>query len=440
MDSKEHTLRVLMFPWLAHGHISPYLELAKKLSKRNLYIYLCSTPINLSSVEKHLDEKMFPSIQLVELHLPSLPNLPPHYHTTKSLPPHLMSTLMEAFDMAEPSFSDLLRVLKPDLLVYDYIQPWAPIAASHQNIPAVQFLTNSASFISYSLHMITNQNEHYPFPSVVLHEHEYRQLVKMFNKERDLSSCSNIILIKTFLEIEAKYMGYLALLSGNELVPVGPLVQEPTVDDDESGLNILKWLNEKDQSSVVFVSFGTEYFMSKEEIQEIAYGLELSKLNFIWVIRFPEGENVGVEEVLPQGFFERVKERGMVLKDWASQAKILTHSSVGRFVSHCGWSSVMEGLYNGVPVIAMPMHIDQPINARLVVELGAGIEIEKQDEKFVREELAKVVNEVVIEKKGEVIRKKAKELSEMMRRKGEEEINVVVEKFVQICSKSKNQV
>ncbi|PIA39199.1 hypothetical protein AQUCO_02700408v1 [Aquilegia coerulea] len=445
MDTKEYRLRILMFPWLAHGHISPYLELAKKLSKRNFYIYFCSTPINLSSVRKQLDEKVVSSIQLVELLLPSLPSLPPHYHTTKSLPSQLMSTLKKAFDMAEPSFSNLLGVLKPDLLIYDYIQPWAPVAASRENIPAIHFLTNGAASVSYFYDMSKRQSviDEFPFPSIYLHEYEYDKIMEMFNSDSNtqrffecFGTSSYIILIKTCREIEAKYLSYFSLQVGKEFVPVGTLIQEAATTDDENESSFITWLNEKNQHSVVFVSFGSEYFLSKEEIQEIAYGLELSEVNFIWVIRFPEEVKTEVDEVLPQGFLDRVGNRGMVIKDWAPQVKILAHSNVGGFVSHCGWSSVMEGIHYGVPIIAMPMHLDQPTNARLVVELGVGKEVKRENAKFVRREVAKVINEVIVEKKGEEVRRKAKELSEIMKKKGEEEIDMVAEKLVQICQMS----
>ncbi|KAM3282824.1 hypothetical protein P3S67_026469 [Capsicum chacoense] len=83
MEAKKKTISVLMFPWLAHGHTSPYLELVKKLANRNFHIYICSTPANLKySIKKRDIEKYSQSIELVELHIPSLPNLPPHYHTT----------------------------------------------------------------------------------------------------------------------------------------------------------------------------------------------------------------------------------------------------------------------------------------------------------------------------------------------------------------------
>lgn len=36
----------------------------------------------------------------------------------------------------------------------------------------------------------------------------------------------------------------------------------------------------------VFLSFGSECFLSKEEMEEMARGLELSCVNFIWVVRY----------------------------------------------------------------------------------------------------------------------------------------------------------
>ncbi|GMP22370.1 hypothetical protein CsSME_00000424 [Camellia sinensis var. sinensis] len=76
MDSKQSKMNILMLPFLAHGHITPFLELAKKLSHKNFHIYFCSTPINLKSIKKRITEKYSLSIELVEIHLPSLPELP----------------------------------------------------------------------------------------------------------------------------------------------------------------------------------------------------------------------------------------------------------------------------------------------------------------------------------------------------------------------------
>ncbi|KAI5344051.1 hypothetical protein L3X38_011928 [Prunus dulcis] len=420
--SERRTLTILMLPWLAHGHISPFLELAKKLtSKRNFHIFICSTPVNLTSIKPKLSPKYSHCIEFVELHLPhdDLPELPPQYHTTNGLPPHLMSTLKRAFDMSSNNFSTILTALKPDLLIYDFLQPWAPSLASLQNIPSVEFITTSAALTSFSVHHLRNPSDKFPFPSIYLRDYEAKEFNNLLEsssngiKDGDrVLQCSDlssgIILVKTSREIEAKYVDYLSGLMGKKIVPVGPLVQEPMDLKVDEETWIMKWLNKRERSSVVYVCFGSEYFLSREQIEELAHGLELSKVSFIWVIRFPKEEKGNrVEEVLPEGFLERVGEKGVIVEGWAPQAKILNHSSVGGFVSHCGWSSVLESIKFGVPIIAMPMHLDQPINSRLVEEVGVGVEVKRTAEgSLERKEVAKE----------------------------DEEINGVVEEFMQLCT------
>lgn len=52
----------------------------------------------------------------------------------------------------------------------------------------------------------------------------------------------------------------------------------------------------------------------------------------------------------------------------------------------------------GVPFIAMPMQFDRPWNARLIGELGVGMEVKiEKNGRLEREMLAKVIREVVVE-------------------------------------------
>lgn len=447
MNSRRQSrIKVLVLPWLAHGHISPFLELSKQLVKQKFYIYFCSSPVNLSRIKGKLTGNYSHSIQLVELHLPSLPELPPHYHTTNGLPPHLMPTLKMALDMASPSFTNILKTLSPDLLIYDFIQPWAPAAAASLGIPSVQFLSNGAAATAFMIHFVKKPGNEFPFPEIYLRDYEIsgfnRFLESSANARKDkekarqcLEQSSNVILIRSFKEIEERFIDFLSNLNAETVVPVGPLLQDQ-IDEEDAETEMVEWLSKKDPASSVFVSFGSEYFLSKEELEEVAYGLELSKVNFIWVVRFPMGDKMRVEEALPEGFLSRVGDKGMVVEGWAPQKKILRHSSIGGFVSHCGWGSVMESMNFGVPIVAMPMHLDQPFNAKLVEAHGVGIEVKRDENgKLQREEIAKVIKEVVVKKCGEIVRQKAREFSENMSKKGDEEIVGVVEKLVQLCGK-----
>ncbi|XP_057475772.1 beta-D-glucosyl crocetin beta-1,6-glucosyltransferase-like [Actinidia eriantha] len=440
---RDTSIRVLMLPWLAHGHISPFLELAKSLSNRNFQIYLCSTPINLISIKQTLTQKTSTSIKLVEIPLPMLPDLPPHHHTTNGLPPHLMPTLKRAFDMSQPSFSNILDTIKPDLVIYDFLQPWAPQEALSRNIPSVLFLSTGAATTSFLNHHCHNQALEFPFPTIYIKDYEKKKIDHLLKStasdlndtdrvQKCIEQSSGIVLIKSSRAIEGKYIDYTSVLIDKKMIPVGPLVHKPIVDDEKN--EIFQWLDKKEWNSTILATFGSEYFLSREEIEELAHGLELSGVNFIWIVRFLVGEKIRVDEVLPKSFLDRVWERGLVVEGWAPQAQILAHPSTGGFLSHCGWSSIMEGIEYGVPIIAIPMHLDQPLNARLVEEVGVGLEVERDGSgRLDREEIARVVKEVVRGKRGEIMRRKAKKLGEETREKGEEEMDGVVEELVKIC-------
>ncbi|XP_038902129.1 UDP-glucosyltransferase 29-like [Benincasa hispida] len=442
---RDTTTSILMFPWIGYGHISAYLELAKALSRRNnFYIYFCSTPVNLDSIKPKLipsSSSSSSSIEFVELHLPSSPEFPPHLHTTNALPPHLTPTLHQAFAAAAPRFEAILQTLCPHLLIYDCLQPWAPRIASSLNIPAINFNTTASSIICHALHNIHYPDSKFPLSDFVLHDYWKAKYItadgtttERARRVREsflycLNASRDVTLINSFREMEGEYMDYLSVLLKKKVIAVGPLVYEPREDEeDEDYSRIKNWLDKKKASSTVLVSFGSEFFPSKEEMEEIANGLEQSGVNFIWVVRFPKGEERrGIEEALPEGFVERVGEKAMVVKEWAPQGNILKHRSIGGFVSHCGWNSVMESIMLGIPVIGVPMHVDQPYNAGLIEDAGVGVEAKRDtDGKIQREEVAKLIKEVVVEKTREDLRKKVGEMSEILRRKGDEKIDEMV--------------
>ncbi|KAL2227664.1 beta-D-glucosyl crocetin beta-1,6-glucosyltransferase-like [Sesamum indicum] len=445
MGTENSCWKVMMLPWLAYGHISPFLELAKRLSNRNIQTYLCSTPANLSSIKNKIPGKYSSSIHLLELHLPDfLPQLPPHNHTTNGLPPNLISILRKALDSSKLDFSTIMKSLQPDLLIHDTLIEWAAGVAFSNNIPSVSFLTSGAAMFSFYYHSLMKPDVvEYPFPAIKFTGPEHDMIngnIESFRKrsqERDLDNqeATELLLIKSSKEIEGKYIDYLSQLTERKIVPVGPLVSADRGPDDENS-DLMEWLGKKSEFSTVFVSFGSEYFLKTEEIEEIAYALELSDVNFVWVVRFPGDEEKRVQDALPGGFLERTQEKGKIMEKWAPQAKILGHPSVGGFVSHCGWNSVIESIHFGVPIIAMPMQFDQPINAKLVVELGVGVEVDRDERgRFRREDISKVIKDVVgiI---GEELRRKVGEKRETLRANGEEEIDELVQEIAQLCGKS----
>ncbi|CAN6200237.1 unnamed protein product [Urochloa humidicola] len=164
-QAEREQLRVVMFPWLAHGHINPYLELARRLTSSDhgdldVTVHLVSIPANLAALAHRQTER----IRFVELHLPSLPDLPPALHTTKHLPPRLMPVLKRACDLAAPRFGKLLDALRPDVLLYDFLQPWAPLEAAARGVPAAHLSTCSAAATAFFVHRLGADRAHQAFP------------------------------------------------------------------------------------------------------------------------------------------------------------------------------------------------------------------------------------------------------------------------------------
>nr|XP_009620405.1 zeatin O-xylosyltransferase-like [Nicotiana tomentosiformis] len=189
----------------------------------------------------------------------------------------------------------------------------------------------------------------------------------------------------------------------------------------------LEWLNKQPPRSVLYVSFGTTTSFSDREIKELAMGLEQSKHRFIWVLRDADRGDIFTGEArkveLPEGFEERVKDVGLVVREWAPQPEILAHSSTGGFMSHCGWNSCIESITMGVPIAAWPMHSDQLKNGFLVTEIlkidMIVREWEKREELVSASTIENVVRKLMASEEGDEIRKRVKELGEAVRQSTE---------------------
>ncbi|OIT29623.1 PREDICTED: beta-D-glucosyl crocetin beta-1,6-glucosyltransferase-like [Nicotiana attenuata] len=443
-EPRNTNLKVLMFPWLAYGHICPFLNLAKKLADKGFLIRVCSTPISLESIDKEIPEKYSASIKIVELHLPKLPQLlAPHCHTTNDLPPNLDQIVQKALKFSKPNFSKILENLKPDLVIYDILLQWAEVVANEHNIPSIKFITCGAAIFSYFFNSLRKPEVEFPFPNIYPKESElvkWGEISAKFAKEKDpddmdpfAKGSMQYMLTSTSRIIEAKYIDYLSQLSNWKVIPVGLPIKDP-MTNDANDVELIHWLEKKDENSTVFVNFGSEYSLTKEDMEEIAFGLEFSNVNFIWVVRFSKGEEQNLEEVLPQGFLERIGERGKVLDKWEQKSRILNHTSIGGFISYCDWSSVIKCLDFGVPIIAMPIHLDQPMNARLMVELGVAVEIVRDDDsKIHREEIMQVLESVIVGEIGENLRTKVRDISRNLKSIRGEEMDVAAEELIQLC-------
>nr|AGU14123.1 UDP-glycosyltransferase [Cicer arietinum] len=207
------------------------------------------------------------------------------------------------------------------------------------------------------------------------------------------------LMINTCDDLERPFIDYIANHVGKPVWGVGPLLPEQywksfgsVIHDRDFRSNrlssvteeeVVQWLDSKQRGSVLYVSFGSEVGPTMEEYTELAQALELCEQSFIWVVQPGSGRpgppHMGLrgkpgsskpeteEGYFPDGLDSRVGNRGLIIRGWAPQLLILSHTSTGGFLSHCGWNSTVEAIGGGIPLLAWPIRGDQHYDAKLVV-------------------------------------------------------------------------
>ncbi|CAN6542069.1 unnamed protein product [Malus baccata var. baccata] len=434
-------LHIALFPWLAFGHIIPALEVAKHIAQRGHKVSFISTPRNIQRLPK-IPPNLTPLIDLVQIPLPRVENLPENAEATMDVPYDLIPYLKLAHDGLEQGITSFLQTHTPDWIIYDFAPYWLPPIASNLGISRAMFggfNTYTACAFGPTLPDVLSRYsprtlpEHFtvppewvPFPSKLFFrlfeakklfdalEHNASGISDWFRMKSTVEG-SQVCLFRSCREIEGDWLDLVPELYHKPAIPVGllpPSVQDTEDKEDSSWSIVCEWLDKRERATVVYVALGSEINPTQEEFTELALGLELSGLPFFWALRTPNGSAAGNSVKLPDEFEDRNKGRGLVWRTWAPQRQILAHKAVGGFWTHCGWSSLIEGIHRGIPLIMFPFLYDQGLNARLW-DRKVGIEVPRNDEdgSFTKKEVAESLNLVMVDEEGKAYRDGAKEYS-----------------------------
>ncbi|XP_031481689.1 flavonol 3-O-glucosyltransferase UGT89B1-like [Nymphaea colorata] len=397
------TPHVLVVPYPAQGHMIPLFEFAHLLSTHAISITVVVTPKNLRFLQPFLsDDDSLPLRPLV-LPFPSSPDIPPGIENSQDLPKGSFLSVMRAF----PALSDpLLQWARaqphpPTAIISDMFLGWTLDLARSLGIPRLVFYTSGSFAVSVVHSLWLNvpdrpadhaTDELFPVPvpdvpgSPVFPWYQLSPIYRVY-KESPAGSLewlrkiflANVAswggVFNTFRKIEGAYLDHLSYRpdGGWKTWAVGPLVphwEENRVAErggcsETSVRDVVAWLDGRDEASVAYVCFGSQAELSDEQVAALSAALETSGVAFLWCVK--QKKHGGPSQV-PEGFEERVKERGMVLRGWAPQVLILNHRSVGCFLTHCGWNSTLEGLAAGVPLLTWPLYADQYMNEVLIVD------------------------------------------------------------------------
>ncbi|RZC44707.1 hypothetical protein C5167_037658 [Papaver somniferum] len=441
-------LNIVMFPWLAFGHIIPFLELSKCLAQRGHKISFISTPRNLQRLPK-IPSHLSHQYTLVTLPLPENENLPEHAEATTDCPHDKIQYLKVAFDGLSLPFAQYLETCdtSPDWIIHDFAHHWLPPIAAKFGIPCAYLsVFNASSMTFYGPPAVLmgedggsrSLPEHFtvpppwvPFPSdIVFRPFEANKAFDIVENASGVSDSlrfgsvlknTDAVFVRSCTEFEGEWFELLKnvvykkpVIQMGSMLPPLPSEEE---EKNEAWVEIKQWLEKQKEGSVVYVALGSEASLTQQGMHELATGLESSNLPFFWVIRKPLGSTQEdyFNTMLPSGFEDRVKDRGILWKGWVPQLRILSHLSVGGFLTHCGWGSTTEGLGLGKLLLLLPMLYDQGLVARLVHSRKIGLEIprDERDGSFTRESVAESLRILMVGEESEKFKIKAREMKEV---------------------------
>ncbi|KAL2463391.1 UDP-glycosyltransferase 75D1 [Forsythia ovata] len=240
-------------------------------------------------------------------------------------------------------------------------------------------------------------------PSFMLPSSSYRFALLSFKEQLETLDAETEpkVLVNTFDALEPDA---LKAIEHYNLIRIGPLIPSAFLDGkDPSDKTVggdlfhksedyVQWLNSKPEYSVVYVSFGSLLRLPKVQMEEIAKGLLECRRPFLWVIHAKENK----EEDDELSCLEELKQLGKIVP-WCSQLEVLTHPSLGCFVTHCGWNSTLESIACGVPVVAFPKWTDQGTNAKLIQDVWrTGLRVNPiEDDKVESDEIKRCIETIM---------------------------------------------
>ncbi|KAL8232094.1 hypothetical protein R6Q57_001872 [Mikania cordata] len=429
---------MVLYPSPGMGHLISMVELGKLINKHHpshsVVILTLIPSFNTGATAAYVRHisAAFPAITFN--HLPDIPLDP-------LLFPSVEAIILELIRHSNPNVTIALKSISESTNIAAFVMDTfcnAAMTVVHRfNLPVYYFFTSGACSLAMFFYLPTihrtstesykdmNTLIHFPgvppipssdMPSPLLDRtttvcSDFLEICEQFPKSAG-------IIINTFDSLEPRAI---KAITDGICVPdhptppiycVGPLVAA----GGDGSHECLKWLDLQPAGSVVYLCFGSLGVFTSQQLKEIAKGLEMSGHRFLWVVRSPPSNKKEdrflpppepeLDVLLPEGFLERTKERGLVVKKWAPQVAVLGHKSVGGFVTHCGWNSVLEAISFGVPMVAWPLYAEQRFNrVMLRDEMKLALSMDELDDGMVTSaEVEKRVRQLMEANEGDGVR------------------------------------
>lgn len=125
------------------------------------------------------------------------------------------------------------------------------------------------------------------------------------------------------------------------------------------------FLNASKKNGAILFSLGSNMKSSSiqpETVSKIYKVLSSLEQNVVWKWENLENTPGNASNILYQ--------------KWLPQDDILAHPNLKLFITHAGKGGMVEATYHSVPMVAMPIFAEQPVNAAKIVSSGYGVQVD----------------------------------------------------------------
>ncbi|KAL3518014.1 hypothetical protein ACH5RR_020603 [Cinchona calisaya] len=422
------TCHVVAMPFPGRGHVNPMMNFCKHISMTRP-----TTTLITFIVTEEWHGFISSDPRPANIRLVTIPNvIPSEIGRAKDWAGFIRASLTKLEAPVE-ELLDRLEPPKPNVIVHDTFLKWMVDVGNRRNIPVASFWTQSATAFSIFHHFdLFVQNGHF---NVNLTEKGKEQIeyipgvpkmrisdlpTPFFSPKgqevfHDCMECIWLVPKAQFLLLTSTYELETQVIDGLQkefvfpIYSIGPAIPYFNLNDDSASTYVdqsepeyVKWLDAQPTSSVLYISQGSFLSVSNVQLDEIVAGVHDSGVRFFWVTREDLSHN------------EKKGDTKAIIVPWCDQLRVLSHSSIGGFWSHCGWNSTKEAIFSGLPMLSFPIFWDQTTNTKQIVEdWKIGWRVKKDDGSLItRQEIARLLQKFMDSEsdEGKEMRRRAKEL------------------------------
>lgn len=346
--------RVLFINTGSEGHINPTLQVVEELISRGEEVVYFSIESFRERIEKTgatvrtIDDQKFINAFL---------------SGGRNYLPERINGLLHTADVIIPNVLEQIEGEHFDYIIHDSMFGCGRLIAQILKLPAINSCTSFAQDKKSFEQMLDHLSKNIPVEVQGKIHNDFERLTKEIAEKYSVE-------INSPYEVFCNPAPLTIVYTIKEFQPFGDMFDETfkfvgpsipaQVKDEEFDFTTIE------EKSPIYISLGTVFNEALDFYKLCMKAFENSDHTIVMSI----GNKTKISDLgnIP---------KNCIVKNYVPQTKLLTYTKL--FISHGGMNSTHEGLYNGIPLIVIPQSADQPVIAKQVENLGAGVKLSMKE-------------------------------------------------------------